>query len=692
MPSPERSDNDIVAAARKQASAKHRGGSPAGGKAGGSSSEDDGRGRRRRRLRSQAGSPLKLLAGIGDPGSSTTAGSVGSSPALSRSTCRSGEDFSFRPPGRRSGRNSEAVALAGLSLFLKERFGSLHEAFVQMDFHRDGRISCLEFQEVLSGQERYCGLHEARELFCMLARGSDGWLRWDNFKAFLGSAHHTPESAGAYSGAGAPRDASSTAGVGRSFDAFKHELWALPSCADAGGSHGTGPLAQRKPGCDEADEVDTTMQSLTTTRSDLSGALLRSHGSRALSSSGTVCVGSELPTTPSARCGSKALESASTSVFAWDVPMEQGSSCSSAGVRQSELLSRTGHCSSTVGRYAMAGDAFAAACPADALMKTLDESLSSFRTQVAAVQALKAGQDQPQQSQVGPLTSSSIVPRTLWPDSGSCPDLRGLRWVAQLSLRSQGRLAACRRPADVLEILDEELDAASSAVKIETSRSSLSHGNDSSTACSLDLGSTRKRRELARPEIVTATAELLRQARSRADELEAQLREREQRHIARVAELKKTQRRELRRMMRRILEQSGPQRPRGGRLLQGDAHCFDAGAPAAVSCSAEAIVGAANAASHVNGARLGHRLTAEFGAGTTSSPVHRKSRSCALSRTASAGGNSGTSSAASSSKGSMIVVRGASKGSASLAKEAKLANSRDSGVTAGGNDAAGEWF
>ena len=262
MPSPERSDNDIVAAARKQASAKHRGGSPAGGKAGGSSSDDDGRGRRRRRLRSQAGSPLKLLAGIGDPGSSTTAGSVGSSPALSRSTCRSGEDFSFRPPGRRSGRNSEAVALAGLSLFLKERFGSLHEAFVQMDFHRDGRISCLEFQEVLSGQERYCGLHEARELFCMLARGSDGWLRWDNFKAFLGSAHHTPESAGAYSGAGAPRDASSTAGVGRSFDAFKHELWALPSCADAGGSHGTGPLAQRKPGCDEADEVDTTMQSL----------------------------------------------------------------------------------------------------------------------------------------------------------------------------------------------------------------------------------------------------------------------------------------------------------------------------------------------------------------------------------------------------------------------------------------------
>lgn len=80
-----------------------------------------------------------------------------------------------------------SVALAGLRLFLTERCGSLWEAFQRMDFHHDSRVSCLEFQEVVSGQESYCDLREARELFCLLARGTDGWLKWDDFCSGLGS-------------------------------------------------------------------------------------------------------------------------------------------------------------------------------------------------------------------------------------------------------------------------------------------------------------------------------------------------------------------------------------------------------------------------------------------------------------------------------------------------------------------------
>lgn len=69
-----------------------------------------------------------------------------------------------------------------------ERFGGLRPAFERMDFHRDGHVSCLEFQEVLSGQERYCNLQEARELFSVLARGTAGWLSWEVFARRLQGA------------------------------------------------------------------------------------------------------------------------------------------------------------------------------------------------------------------------------------------------------------------------------------------------------------------------------------------------------------------------------------------------------------------------------------------------------------------------------------------------------------------------
>eukprot|EP00913_Durusdinium_trenchii_P003226 g2984.t1 len=62
-----------------------------------------------------------------------------------------------------------------------------------MDFHRDGHVSCLEFQEVISGQERYCQLQEARELFSVLAKGTAGWLNWEVFRKRLQGAWNDPE-------------------------------------------------------------------------------------------------------------------------------------------------------------------------------------------------------------------------------------------------------------------------------------------------------------------------------------------------------------------------------------------------------------------------------------------------------------------------------------------------------------------
>eukprot|EP00927_Polykrikos_kofoidii_P044609 TRINITY_DN38531_c0_g1_i1.p1 TRINITY_DN38531_c0_g1~~TRINITY_DN38531_c0_g1_i1.p1 ORF type:complete len:768 (-),score=117.43 TRINITY_DN38531_c0_g1_i1:52-2355(-) len=82
---------------------------------------------------------------------------------------------------------SPSVILAGLRVFVIERYGSLDAAFDRMDFHRDGRVSCLEFQEVLCGQERYCGLHESRDIFRLLARGTDGWITREHLRERLSS-------------------------------------------------------------------------------------------------------------------------------------------------------------------------------------------------------------------------------------------------------------------------------------------------------------------------------------------------------------------------------------------------------------------------------------------------------------------------------------------------------------------------
>eukprot|EP00397_Hematodinium_sp_SG-2012_P059637 GEMP01076697.1.p1 GENE.GEMP01076697.1~~GEMP01076697.1.p1 ORF type:complete len:238 (+),score=54.74 GEMP01076697.1:177-890(+) len=62
--------------------------------------------------------------------------------------------------------------------YLIEKFGSLDKAYQRLDFFKHGRVSCVEFQEVLHGQESYCSLHEARNLFFALSE--DGLLQRKN--------------------------------------------------------------------------------------------------------------------------------------------------------------------------------------------------------------------------------------------------------------------------------------------------------------------------------------------------------------------------------------------------------------------------------------------------------------------------------------------------------------------------------
>lgn len=92
-------------------------------------------------------------------------------------------DFRFRSNAHSE---AQATALATLRLFFIERLGGVRQAFDRMDFNLNGRVSCMEFQEVVSGQERYCGMQEARELFCLLAKGTQGFLTFDTFCVRLG--------------------------------------------------------------------------------------------------------------------------------------------------------------------------------------------------------------------------------------------------------------------------------------------------------------------------------------------------------------------------------------------------------------------------------------------------------------------------------------------------------------------------
>lgn len=72
-------------------------------------------------------------------------------------------------------------ARADLQVFLKDRFGSMGEAFQLMSFHGGEHISCHQFQEIIHAQEKYCDAKSALKLFLLLARGKRGRLSWQDF-------------------------------------------------------------------------------------------------------------------------------------------------------------------------------------------------------------------------------------------------------------------------------------------------------------------------------------------------------------------------------------------------------------------------------------------------------------------------------------------------------------------------------
>lgn len=483
---------------------------------------------------------------------------------------RPGEALQFNTPLK--GGRSPAVVLQGLRLFLAERFGGARQAFERMDFHRDGRVSCLEFQEVLSGQERYCGLQEARELFCLLARGTDGWLTWQDFSARLGrggtdlSQRHgglqvDMESGGTWS-----------CGSSESSRLASHALRALVF----------GPGSKRDEAETEADDVATTVQTLTS-RSSQSCP-------QAAAGRSAVLLG------PSLRCASNVSGAASPSFASWAQRLHtdgeaqtqtrgaadelarklfegavEESSCAQRfqlrAVSSSEPFSSShalpassaewaGPCHGAAAAEAAA--AAAAAVAPGAALNCLDHSLQVLRTEVAALAALQA--------------ASGGVPVGLAAVRVSHPfhPPGGLVWVCQLPVQLQGRLAGCSAPSEALDILEEAIAALPSIGFSATA--SVGMGTLGAAGAKKPPGPGRWRSRptsklqyhdcspgnKVEPALVEAAVGLMAAARSRVADLEAELKTRRRQQEEELAELSRRLRDDRRRALRRLLDRLAP--------------------------------------------------------------------------------------------------------------------------------------
>lgn len=420
--------------------------------------------------------------------------------------------------------------MAGLRLFVKERFGGVKKAFDRMDFHRDGRVSCLEFQEVLAGQERYCSLQEARDLFCLLARGSParGWLQKEAFEKQLGG-QVDEESIKGQLFDGSPESAS-------------HALRSLLL--------GQAALGRRGDADAEADEVATTVQSLTS-RSSASALPCASRSSLR-----------------PGRCDDFAASLAAEEEAL--VPMPFFGRAGGAGTASSSSVSLAHRLfagamgrTNAAQRDEVAGSTSRKMGQAAAL-QSLDEGLFSLRSEIAALQAMQPGAQPRREMLAGPPAQAWTMPRQepvaglppstdyvqpakipANPESrvatmGLKPPPGGLAWIFDLPWHTQGRLAACLSPAEALEVLDEAVPHGAGDEVHSTP--TLAHQTAASTS----------------PELVAAAVGLLQKARTKAQELEALRDQRRRQNEEDLAALRQQLSKDRHKSLQRLLEKLAP--------------------------------------------------------------------------------------------------------------------------------------
>eukprot|EP00933_Yihiella_yeosuensis_P042635 TRINITY_DN37282_c0_g1_i1.p1 TRINITY_DN37282_c0_g1~~TRINITY_DN37282_c0_g1_i1.p1 ORF type:complete len:612 (-),score=127.12 TRINITY_DN37282_c0_g1_i1:121-1929(-) len=477
-------------------------------------------------------------------------------PSLRRSGPRHGEALDFGSP-LRGGRSAE-VAVAGLKLFITERLGGLRNAFNRMDFHRDGKVSCLEFQEILSGQEHYCSLQEARELFCLLARGTSGALTYEDFLRRLGSCG---DQAGDWEGSASWSCASSESSrlAGNALRALLMGQSALNKSGDPDG---------------EVDDAATTVQSLTS----------RSSQSATAGMGGRHSAGRRLAERSEAEVDQLLASDRSKSEMLARSLLE-------GAMRDSRHVTESGASMLNVGVQNR---------KPSAVLNKLDEGLLALRAEVAALQALggpvakqellvstsgatdwaeaslpATSQVQPQEERIrqylmGDFSTAqdvevlpersdqqtshpSAVPSG--PRQGSLQPRSvsgGLSWIGQLPQQIQGRLAACVAPAEALEALDEAL-----AGLPKTSSSASSSHKDEHPLPHKSNQSSNLVKE-ASPALLAAAMGLLQAAKDKVSRLEATLKTRRQSNAEEVRELRQRLREERRRSLRHLFARLAP--------------------------------------------------------------------------------------------------------------------------------------
>lgn len=403
-----------------------------------------------------------------------------------------------------------------------ERFGSLRAAFERMDFHRDGHVSCLEFQEVISGQERYCQLQEARELFSVLAKGTAGWLNWEVFRKRLQGAWNDPE------------DLEMTSCHSESASAVaSHALRNLllkersPPTPRGGASAASTAMPT------EAVALEPSWASLSSGHgapfSPMPGRHLDARLSGRLRPTSQEDARLDTCSSPGARAFTSTLSS----------PLSLAEQLFRGALQESPDAQRIPHREGSVARN-RGGDA----------LRKLEESLFSLQGEVASAKAAMEGGAPVMATPKKTLWGRRHVPgdacsppRSTWPSPEgpegrhrSCadrpPSASAPRWVRRLPPSAQGRLSACSSSNEALKVLEEVVE--------------------------LKPGQEAPRPEEASYEEVAAALALLQQAKEKVARLEAQRDERRKQSSAEAASLRKRREKERRSSLRQLLLRLAP--------------------------------------------------------------------------------------------------------------------------------------